>query len=76
MDREKLLEYYKQHRGQINGAGIGLAAGILILLIGIFRTVFIVICVGLGWFIGKRYHEDKEYFKNLLDKILPPGTYR
>ena len=76
MDKDKLLEFYYAHRGGINGALSGLALAVIILLIGFFRTLFIAIFVGLGYYIGKRISEEKDYLKNLLDRILPPGTYR
>ena len=76
MNKEKILEYYKLHRGEINGAGIGLALAVLILLIGFLRVLFIAIFVIIGYYIGKKISNDKDYIKNLLDRILPPGTYR
>lgn len=76
MDKEKLLDFYDSHRGGINGALAGLIIAVFILVIGFFRTVFIAICVGIGYYIGNRISEEKDYLKNLLDRILPPGTYR
>lgn len=76
MDKERLLEFYNSHCGGINGALIGLSLAVIILTIGFFRAMFIAICVGIGYYIGKRISEDKDYIKNLLDRILPPGTYR
>ncbi|MCX7710361.1 MAG: DUF2273 domain-containing protein [Clostridia bacterium] len=76
MDKEKLLELYYSHRGGINGALVGLVTAAMILILGFFRVLFIAICVGIGYYIGKRLSEDKDYIKNLLDRILPPGTYR
>jgi uncharacterized membrane protein len=73
---ENIKEFYDSHRGGINGAIIGLIIAIAILTLGFFRVLFIAICIGVGYYIGKRLHEDKEYLKNLLDRILPPGTYR
>lgn len=74
--KEKLLEFYVSHRGGVNGAAIGFAAAVFILIVGFFETLFIAICSGLGYYVGKRLSVDKEYIKNLLDKVLPPGTYR
>lgn len=76
MDREKLLEFYHSHRGGINGALTALFVAILILTIGFFRTLFIFICVTIGYYVGNKLSEDKNYIKNFLDRILPPGTYR
>lgn len=76
MNKEKLIGFYVSHRGGVNGGLIGLAISILILIINPLRTFFIAFCVGIGYYIGKRLSEDKDFVKNLLDKILPPGTYR
>lgn len=76
MNKETILDFYNSHRGEINGAVIGVLFGIIVLLIGIFRTLFIAICGGVGYYVGKRLSQDKDYVKNLLDRILPPGTYR
>ncbi len=76
MNKEKILDFYNSHRGGINGAATGVLIGIIILLIGIFRTLFLAMCGGIGYYLGKRLSQDKDYLKNLLDRILPPGTYR
>jgi uncharacterized membrane protein len=76
MDKEKLLEFYFSHRGGINGSLIGFILAIFILKVGFFNTIFIAIFVGIGYYIGKKLSADKDYIKKLLDKVLPPGTYR
>jgi len=76
MDKQKLYEIYKQHKGEILGATIGLLIASIVLLLGVFKALFIVVCVVFGYYIGKRLSQDKDYIKNLLDRILPPGTYR
>jgi uncharacterized membrane protein len=76
MKLEKLIEFYRLHYGQINGAFAGFTIAISILIIGFFQTIFIAICVLVGYYIGKKISEDKDYLRNLLDRILPPGTYR
>lgn len=76
MKFDSLLEFYHSHKGGINGAAVGLIIAVMILLLGFLRVLFILIFMGMGYFIGKRLWEDKDYIKNLLDRILPPGTYR
>lgn len=76
MNFEKIIEFYNSHMGGINGSLIGLIVAVAILLIGFFNVLFIAIFVGIGYYIGKRIHDDKDYIKNLLDRVLPPGTYR
>lgn len=76
MNLEKLLMYYDAHHGGIIGAAIGLLLAALILILGFFKVLFIALFVGVGYYIGTRIHGDKDYIKNLLDRVLPPGTYR
>ncbi|TYQ13372.1 UNVERIFIED_CONTAM: putative membrane protein [Acetivibrio alkalicellulosi] len=76
VNKEKILSFYRSHFGEVNGALAGLIISVIILLIGFFKTLFIVICVLVGYYIGKKISDDKEYIKNFLDRILPPGTYR
>jgi len=76
LDKEKLYGFYLRHRGEITGTATGLIAAIMILSLGFFKSLFIAVLVFLGYYIGKRVANDKDYLKNLLDRILPPGTYR
>lgn len=73
---ENLIAFYYSHRGGINGAIAGFIIAVAILIFGFFKILFVSICAGVGYYIGKRLYEDKDYIKNLLDRILPPGTYR
>jgi len=76
MDKQKLYEVYRHHKGEILGALIGLVVAIIVLLLGILKALFVIFCVVLGYYFGKKLFQDKDYIKNLLDRILPPGTYR
>ncbi|MGI6778074.1 MAG: DUF2273 domain-containing protein [Acetivibrionales bacterium] len=73
---EWLTEFYRSHRGAVIGALVGFFIAVAILILGFFRVLFIAICSGVGFFLGNKLSVDKEYLKNLLDRILPPGTYR
>ncbi|HAA42835.1 MAG TPA: DUF2273 domain-containing protein [Ruminiclostridium sp.] len=76
VNKEKILAFYRSHFGEINGALGGLIFSVTVLLVGFLKTIFIAICVLAGYYIGKKISNDKDYIKNLLDRILPPGTYR
>lgn len=69
-DLNGFLEFIKTHRGLIVGIGIGFLVGVLILAIGFFRTLFLVICIGIGAFFGTKNRFREKLFK-ILDKILP-----
>lgn len=74
--KENITQFYNSHKGGINGALAGLLIAVSILIFGFLRILFIAICVGVGYYAGKKISEEKDYIKNLLDRILPPGTYR
>lgn len=72
----RIYKFYRQHFYAINGAAIGLLVGFSFVKLGILETLFIALCIVVGYIIGKQLQKDKTFIKNLLDKILPPGTYR
>jgi len=72
MLKDFLLNVFAKNQGKIIGAFIGLLFGILILVIGFFRTVVIVFFVFIGYYIGKKI-DDKEDLVEFLSKILPSG---
>lgn len=72
----RLYKFYRNYRQCINGAAIGLVLGLLIVWLGVFKTLIIAVFTFLGFFIGKKLRQDKDFLKKLLDRILPPGTYR
>jgi uncharacterized membrane protein len=44
----------------------------LFLSIGFFRTMLILICVGIGFFVGL-FKDSKEEFLEFVERILPKG---
>jgi uncharacterized membrane protein len=74
IDKEKLMEILNNHRGKIIGMLTGLFFSVFVIWIGIIKTLFIALCIYLGFFIGKKI-DDKEDLLIFLDKILPPGKF-
>lgn len=69
----KLLVYlFERYKGKAVGITVGLGFGLLVLLIGFWRTIFILLCVGIGYYIGSKFDKG-ENFLEFLDKILPKG---
>ncbi|MBR5280237.1 MAG: DUF2273 domain-containing protein [Clostridia bacterium] len=64
------------HFYPINGALVGLLIGLSIYFLGIIASVFLALCIFAGYWIGKQIQKDRSFLRNLLDKILPPGSYR
>ncbi len=72
----RLYKFYRNHFYAVNGALIGLAVGFSFVFLGLLKTLFVALCVCVGAYIGRQMQKDKNFLRNLLDKILPPGSYR
>ena len=48
-----LAAHWQEDRGQCLGLLAGITLAIMILLIGFWRTAFIVLCGGVGLYIGR-----------------------
>lgn len=73
MDWEWLRDLTQNHRHKVLGLLAGLVLALLVYRFGFFWTLFILICSGLGYWIGKRLDEEPESLMQMLDRILPPG---
>ncbi|MBE7055934.1 MAG: DUF2273 domain-containing protein [Ruminococcaceae bacterium] len=72
----KLYRFYRNNYWGINGALVGLALGLSLVFLGLLKTIILAVCILAGYFVGRMLQKDKNFLKNLLDKILPPGSYR
>ncbi|HZK33847.1 MAG TPA: DUF2273 domain-containing protein [Bacillota bacterium] len=70
--RQIVVSYFTKNKGKSVGVVCGLLFGIIVLIIGFFKSLFIGICIGLGFWIGN-LHDKQESFLAFLDKILPSG---
>lgn len=64
----KLVEY----RGRLLGSIIGLISGLLWAFLGFWKAIAFLICVFLGYFIGKKI-DQRGSLRDLLSRILPPN---
>lgn len=51
MDWENFREFWFLHAKKVYGALLGLLIGVLFLVIGFWKTLFIVACMALGYFL-------------------------
>lgn len=70
MWKEKLKEYYENNKGKTIGLICGILFGILVLIIGFFRTLFIFLCALLGYYVGKKV-DNNESILEVIERILP-----
>ena len=66
---------YREHRQQTVGMLIGFVLGAMVLLFGFFNTLFLVICIGAGLYVGRKLDngEGDDLFK-ILDRL--PERFR
>jgi uncharacterized membrane protein len=73
MDLEWLREVALHHRNKVIGGLVGLVVALLVIRFGFFATLFILLCSGLGYWIGKRLDEEPESLVQIFDRLMPPG---
>ncbi|MGI6587795.1 MAG: DUF2273 domain-containing protein [Peptococcia bacterium] len=66
---ENILIELLKHRGKIIGLLIGLVFACLVINHGFWRTFFIILCLYIGFIIGKRI-DDNESLKSVVERIL------
>ncbi|NLK02740.1 MAG: DUF2273 domain-containing protein [Clostridiaceae bacterium] len=60
----------------VAGAAIGLAIGLLWVLFGFFKMLFILILGVVGYYVGAKYFSQPDAIRSLLDRLFPPGRFR
>ncbi|MCG0238834.1 MAG: DUF2273 domain-containing protein [Firmicutes bacterium] len=70
------LEQLEGHRYRILGGLGGLVFALLVIRFGLLWALFIALCTGLGYWLGKHLDENPERFAELLERLLPPGSGR
>lgn len=67
---EKIVLYLvTEHRGKVIGIFLGLIASILFISYGFWRSIFVIACIVLGYFIGKKIDDSgniEDWIRNLF----------
>ena len=56
--KDKFLRFYPGHKSGVIGASVGVVCGAIFLLIGFWKTMFLVLCALIGFVVGKIYVSD------------------
>jgi uncharacterized membrane protein len=72
----KLFEMIKDRNAGLVGGGAGFLLALLLVIFGLFKTLFIIILTIVGYFLGVKLFSDKEKMKDFMDKLIPPGRFR
>ena len=75
MWNEILNDLWRVYRGRLLGSVFGLFIGAMFLILGFLQTIFILICISAGFFIGNKI-DKKEDLLEWLDRLLPPGYHK
>lgn len=69
---EAVWAWLVKNKGRAVGAGLGFVLGLLVILLGFWRGLFLSACVWAGWMIGSRV-DAHESLSDLISRLLPPG---
>ncbi|NLJ41667.1 MAG: DUF2273 domain-containing protein [Clostridiales bacterium] len=73
MLKGSLKNLFIDHKGKTIGVLVGFLFGLIVILIGFWKTLFLTLCILIGYLLGGMT-DKKERFISFLDKILPKGT--
>jgi uncharacterized membrane protein len=59
------MEFIEKNRGKVAGMALGLVFGWFAITYGVFKAIFVSLCIAAGYFIGKRLDEQVG-FKDIL----------
>ncbi len=59
-----------KYRGRICGSIIGFLTGIFWICFGFWKALAFLICVSIGYFLGKRFDEEKPLI-SVIKKMFP-----
>lgn len=69
MNIESLIALIKNHKGKFLGILIGVFFGALVIRIGFWYSLFITVCIVVGYYLGS-LHDKGERLASFFDKIM------
>jgi uncharacterized membrane protein len=73
MKYEQFYDLLLKHKGKVIGSLLGFIFSIFVIVVGFFNTIFIMLCILGGLFIGSKL-DNKEDLVDILNRILPPNN--
>ncbi len=67
--KQIMQEILTHHQGKALGVVLGLAFGWFAICYGLFKTLFVTLCIAVGYVIGKRA-DDNANIKNIFDRLF------
>ncbi|NLY88039.1 MAG: DUF2273 domain-containing protein [Firmicutes bacterium] len=66
----RLYDAVWANKGKIFGVLLGITTGALVIKYGWLKALYFILCVGVGYYLGKRV-DNKESLAELLKKMFP-----
>ena len=68
--KEYILNFIKyqlhEHCGRTIGVILGFIISLAILIFGLFATLFVIVCMGIGLYVGNLIDKDDEFSDNIF----------
>ncbi|MCK8817510.1 DUF2273 domain-containing protein [Natroniella sulfidigena] len=71
-DLIQYLSLLSDYKGRIIGVLLGFFISLLIIRFGVILALFILIWMGLGYYLGLRF-DRREDIRDIINDILPPN---
>lgn len=68
--KENLIQFVYLNRKKVLGTLIGLLIGLLILIVGFFKTLLLCLTTSIGYYLGQRWSLEED-FKDFIIRIIP-----
>lgn len=69
MMKEDIKNFVKTHPARVGGSTLGFIIGMLFLVAGFFKTIFLLFCIFIGYYFGRRLDNDEDFFEILTELI-------
>lgn len=69
-----IIHLITEHSGKTLGVILGLIAGIIFLNYGFWRSIFIILCILIGYFIGKNL-DDRTNIEGWIKRIFKSDQF-
>ncbi len=68
--KQEMIDLLYTHMGKVIGIVAGIFVGIIFLLVGFWKTLFFVIIVAIGYYVGTRV-DNNENIRDVIERFLP-----
>lgn len=73
---EPIFEFLHGKNAGIVGGVVGFVFGLMWVIFGFWKTMFIIFCAIVGYILGALLVKNSYNFRDLLNRLFPPGRFR